>query len=112
MPQMTTGAVLQRLKELVKSPSLPKARELEDTLKKAGLRPLVFGRVNQRSSVEANSESDRGVVEHLVNALHGWATDVVWRRTLDRQPSEARENGRGPRLVAAVRNKLVLLDDP
>jgi hypothetical protein len=48
---------------------LAKARELEDSLKKAGFRSEVFGRVNQRSSVEANSESDRGVVERLVNAF-------------------------------------------
>ena len=69
MPHVTGGTVLQRLKELVSSPGLAKARELENSLKKAGLRSEVFGRINQRSSVEANSESDRGVVERLVNAF-------------------------------------------
>lgn len=69
MSHLTGEAVLQRLRELISSPGLVKARELEDALKKAGLRSEVFGRVNQRSSVEANSESDRGVVERLVNAF-------------------------------------------
>jgi hypothetical protein len=69
VPHPTGGAVLQRLKELISTPGLAKARELEDSLKKSGFRSEVFGRVNQRSSVEANSESDRGVVERLVNAF-------------------------------------------
>jgi hypothetical protein len=69
VPNVTAGAVLQRLGALIRSPGLAKARELEDSLKKAGFQAHVFGRINQRSSVEANSESDRGVVEPLVNAF-------------------------------------------
>jgi hypothetical protein len=62
------------------------ARELEESLKKAGLRPEVFGRVNQRSSVEANSESDRGVVERLVNAFDASLTAA--RRVLGISPTK------------------------
>ena len=69
MPEHLDETVLRRLKELLSSPGLAKARELEDSLKKAGFEPQIFGRVNQRSSVEANSESDRGVVERLVNSF-------------------------------------------
>lgn len=85
MPQAVDGPVLRRLNSLLSSPGLAKARELEDSLKKTGFKSLVFGRVNQRSSVEANSESDRGVVERLVNSFDASLTAA--RRALGLLPS-------------------------
>jgi len=74
MPQRTSGAVLEGLRELIVAPSLARARDLEERLRRSGFKARVFGRVNQRSSVEANSESDRGVVERVVNAFDACVT--------------------------------------
>ena len=56
------------LNAVIAHPLLEHARELE-----AALTPLfakrVFGRINQKSSIEAASESDRGVTERLANAF-------------------------------------------
>ena len=49
------------LTNLILCPRLEKARVLEDALSAAGIEHRVFGRVNQMSSIEAASESDRGI---------------------------------------------------
>src|SRR3984893_11412884 len=60
--------VKKALHAVIAHPLLEHARELE-----AALTPLfakrVFGRINQKSSIEAASESDRGVTERLANAF-------------------------------------------
>jgi hypothetical protein len=48
---------------------LANARALEATLLGAGYQRRVFGRFNQRSSIEANAESDRGAAERMANAF-------------------------------------------
>lgn len=69
MPKPMPANVLKQLSKLIMSPSLENSRILEQTLIDEGFKSNVFGRLNQRSSVEANSESDRGVAERLANAF-------------------------------------------
>src|SRR5438067_445347 len=64
-----TPEVVICLSDVIKSPSLAGARALESALRKANYLPVIFGRPNQRASIEANSESDRGVAERLANAF-------------------------------------------
>src|ERR1700731_3109981 len=56
------------LRSIVAHPSLEHARALEAALTPAFAK-RVFGRINQKSSIEAASESDRGVTERLANAF-------------------------------------------
>lgn len=62
-------AVIAALRKTIEAPSLASARALEDALRHAGAQPNIFGRMNQKSSVEAASESDRGATERLANAF-------------------------------------------
>src|SRR5947209_20260823 len=64
-----SGEMLRLLNALVKAPSLETSRALEVQLQRGGFRPQVFGRYNQRASIEANAESDRGITERLANAF-------------------------------------------
>ena len=58
------------LSQLIASPSLESARKLEQKLTSLNYRKLIFGgRINQKASIEAASEGDRGVVERLANAF-------------------------------------------
>ncbi len=57
------------LTALLHGPSLSAARRLEQALRQSNYQRRVFGRVNQKSSIEAASESDRGVTERLANAF-------------------------------------------
>lgn len=57
------------LRALLTSPSLKGARDLEAQLITSGYDRRLFGRLNQKSSIEAASESDRGVAERLANAF-------------------------------------------
>ena len=58
------------LSQLIDSPSLDSARKLEQELTSLNYRKLIFGgRINQKASIEAASEGDRGVVERLANAF-------------------------------------------
>ncbi len=50
-------------------PTLSASRALEEVLRREGFENRVFGRVNQKASLEANSESDRGIAERLANAF-------------------------------------------
>ena len=64
-----TDAVRSTLSELIVNPSLALARQLEQQLMGLGYHKEVFGRINQKSSIEAASESDRGVTERIANAF-------------------------------------------
>lgn len=58
------------LEKVFAYPTLALARQLEEELIRQGFRKMVFGgRVNQKASIEAASEGDRGVVECLANAF-------------------------------------------
>jgi hypothetical protein len=63
------ASITDALADLILFPRLEKARALEDALRAAGTERRVFGRVNQKSSIEAASESDRGITERLANAF-------------------------------------------
>jgi hypothetical protein len=62
-------AVLTALRQTVDQPTLANARALESTLRRAGVSARVFGRLNQKSSIDAASESDRGMTERIANAF-------------------------------------------
>lgn len=58
------------LNQLMVAPSLASAHQLEQELAGLGYRKMVFGgRINQKASIEAASEGDRGAVERLANAF-------------------------------------------
>ena len=61
--------VLEALRATIDEPCLRTARALEEVLRSNNFDRQVFGRVNQKSSIEAASESDRGIVERLANAF-------------------------------------------
>src|SRR6266496_5943122 len=62
------GAIKEALHAVIARPCLDNARILETAL--AGtFQKRVFGRINQKASIEAASESDRGITERLANAF-------------------------------------------
>jgi hypothetical protein len=61
-----TIAVLRRV---IEQPCLANSRDLENHLIASGYSKKVFGRFNQKSSIDAASESDRGITERLSNAF-------------------------------------------
>src|SRR4029077_8122745 len=63
-----TPQVKNALHAVIEHPSLETARALEEVLAPVFAK-RVFGRVNQKSSIEAASESDRGITERLANAF-------------------------------------------
>jgi hypothetical protein len=65
---MTRGPYAEALHRVVNKPSLENARTLEELLSSAFAK-RVFGRINQKASIEAASESDRGITERLANAF-------------------------------------------
>lgn len=68
-PAAVWSRVLQSLLNVVTTPNLRTARDLERALLDGGYQRVVFGRTNQRASIEANAESDRGAAERLANAF-------------------------------------------
>jgi len=64
-----TKRVEEELRQAITKPCLDSARALEKALLDARCGKRVLGRVNQKSSIEAVSESDRGIVERLANAF-------------------------------------------
>lgn len=68
MPTGLSDEVKQALRAVLAEPVLERARRLEELLTPAFAK-RVFGRVNQKSSIEAASESDRGITERLANAF-------------------------------------------
>jgi hypothetical protein len=68
MPTQLIAEVKDALRAAITHPLLDNARALEEALTPVfGKR--VFGRINQKSSIEAASESDRGVTERIANAF-------------------------------------------
>lgn len=65
----SSPAIIDALRTAIETPALASARALEETLRRADSFPAVFGRMNQKSSVEAASDSDRGATERLANAF-------------------------------------------
>ena len=61
--------VLDALRRVVETPSLANARGLEQALRQSGFSSRLFGRLNQKSSIDAAAESDRGVTERIANAF-------------------------------------------
>ena len=61
-------ATKEALRAVIARPSLETVRALEGTLT-TSFQKRVFGRVNQKASIEAASESDRGITERLANAF-------------------------------------------
>lgn len=62
-------AVLTALRQTVDQPTLANARALESALRQARVSAKVFGRLNQKSSIDAAAESDRGITERIANAF-------------------------------------------
>jgi hypothetical protein len=62
-------SVIRSLSRAVHSPSLANARELEAALRQSHCESRLLGRMNQKSSIDAAAESDRGVTERLANAF-------------------------------------------
>lgn len=75
------------LRSLINQPSLIRARELEQVLVAAGYKKKVFGRLNQKSSIEAVSESDRGVTERIANSFDASLTAARQLAGVDSDPS-------------------------
>ena len=63
-----TPQIKDALRAVIEHPSLEPARALEEVLTLL-FSKRVFGRINQKSSIEAASESDRGITERLANAF-------------------------------------------
>jgi hypothetical protein len=94
-PSLDTN-VVAALKQLVESPCLDHARHLEKLLRDGGYGKRVFSRFNQKSSVEAASQSDRGIAERLSNAFDASlkaARFAVGRESTDRKDSPRRVAG-------------------
>jgi hypothetical protein len=64
-----SNAVKEAFRAVIGEPCLNQARALEKTLREENFERQIFGRINQKSSIEAASESDRGIVERLANAF-------------------------------------------
>src|SRR5438270_7042425 len=62
------AAIKDALRAAITQPLLENSRALENSLA-AAFGKRVFGRINQKASIEAASESDRGVTERLANAF-------------------------------------------
>src|SRR5262245_14158109 len=84
----TPQSIQQILERIFAYPTLALARQLEDELTTLGYRKMVFGgRVNQKASIEAASEGDRGAVERLANAFDASLTAARLATGLGRSDS-------------------------
>src|SRR3981081_342128 len=68
MPTPLSNEINTALHSLFANPQLEQSRALEELLAKQ-FSKRVFGRINQKASIEAASESDRGITERLANAF-------------------------------------------
>lgn len=66
--------VLTALRQTIDEPTLAKARALESVLRRVGMPAKVFGRLNQKSSIDAAAESDRGITERIAHAFDASVT--------------------------------------
>jgi hypothetical protein len=69
MPTVLAPETLALLRDILRTPCLTTARALDAHLRDRGFRRQVFGRINQKSSIDAASESDRGITERVSNAF-------------------------------------------
>jgi len=69
-----TDVVTTALRQTIEEPTLANARALESVLRRAGTSSNVFGRLNQKSSIDAAAESDRGITERIANAFDASVT--------------------------------------
>lgn len=69
MPTKLAPETITLLRDVLKTPCLATARALDEHLRGRAFRRQVFGRINQKSSIDAASESDRGITERLSNAF-------------------------------------------
>jgi hypothetical protein len=69
MPTKLSPETVAMLRKTIGQPCLANSRELEAHLTAKGFQRKIFGRFNQKSSIDAASESDRGVTERLSNAF-------------------------------------------
>lgn len=69
MPTKLSPETIAILRKTIGQPCLANSRELEAHLTAKGFQRRIFGRFNQKSSIDAASESDRGVTERLSNAF-------------------------------------------
>jgi hypothetical protein len=67
-------AVHSALRQAIDEPTLTHARSLESVLRRGGTPAKVFGRLNQKSSIDAAAESDRGITERIANAFDASVT--------------------------------------
>src|SRR5258707_14283907 len=72
--ELEKDAVLTGLRQTIEQPSLASARALESVLRGEGTPAKVFGRLNQKSSIDAAAESDRGITERIANAFDASVT--------------------------------------
>lgn len=79
--------VLTALRQTIDDPKLANARALESVLRRVGTPAKVFGRLNQKSSIDAAAESDRGITERIANALDASVTAA--RRSSGMHSSDA-----------------------
>lgn len=68
------NAVLTALRQTIDEPTLANGRALESVLWRVGMPAKVFGRLNQKSSIDAAAESDRGTTERIANAFDASVT--------------------------------------
>lgn len=69
MPTPILANTIAALRKAIETPTLANARGLEIHLTQMNFNRVVFGRFNQKSSIDAASESDRGITERLSNAF-------------------------------------------
>lgn len=69
----TISSVTKALRQVIESPCLATARNLESELSDAGFGKQLLGRVNQKSSIDAAGQSDRGIAERIANAFDACA---------------------------------------
>jgi hypothetical protein len=72
--QPEKNTVLDALRKTIDEPTLANARALESVLRGEGTPSRVFGRLNQKSSIYAAGESDRGITERIANAFDASVT--------------------------------------
>lgn len=69
----TPSSVVKSLCQVIENPCLARARKLEESLLGAGFGRKLLGRVNQKSSIDAAGQSDRGIAERIANAFDACA---------------------------------------
>jgi hypothetical protein len=82
----TPSSVVKSLCQVIENPCLAMARELEKSLLDAGFGRKLLGRVNQKSSIDAAGQSDRGIAERIANAFDACAEAARIVAGVERSP--------------------------